>query len=60
MGWDMAGVPTGHIFRVERVRGPVWYAKVPAAGRAPGAEAAGAGGERQCVDLGAKENGGAQ
>jgi hypothetical protein len=21
------GVPTGHVFRVERVRGPVWYAK---------------------------------
>ena len=23
----MAGIPTGHIFRVERKRGPVWYAK---------------------------------
>jgi hypothetical protein len=23
----MAGIPTGHIFRVERERGPVWYAK---------------------------------
>ena len=22
-----AGVPTGHVFRVERARGPVWYAK---------------------------------
>jgi hypothetical protein len=21
------GVPTGHVFRVERTRGPVWYAK---------------------------------
>jgi hypothetical protein len=20
-------VPTGHVFRVQRVRGPVWYAK---------------------------------
>ena len=24
---DAVGVPTGHVFRVERVRGPVWYAK---------------------------------
>jgi integrase len=23
----MAGVPTGHVFRLERKRGPVWYAK---------------------------------
>ena len=31
VGWDMGagpvGRPTGHGFRVERVRGPVWYAK---------------------------------
>ena len=25
--WLSVGVPTGHVFRVERVRGPVWYAK---------------------------------
>ncbi len=23
----MAAVPTGHVFRIERERGPVWYAK---------------------------------
>ncbi len=23
----VAGVATGHVFRVERTRGPVWYAK---------------------------------
>jgi integrase len=27
MGADSVGRPTGHVFRVERVRGPVWYAK---------------------------------
>ena len=28
--WDFGspvGVPSGHVFRVERARGPVWYAK---------------------------------
>ncbi len=28
--WDMAGAlqpPTGRVFRVQRARGPVWYAK---------------------------------
>jgi hypothetical protein len=23
----MTGIPTGHVFRVERRRGPIWYAK---------------------------------
>jgi integrase len=27
MGVATVGRPTGHVFRVERVRGPVWYAK---------------------------------
>src|ERR1039458_1866404 len=27
MGVGSEGRPTGHVFRVERVRGPVWYAK---------------------------------
>jgi hypothetical protein len=25
--WSLAGIPTAHVFRVERKRGPVWYAK---------------------------------
>src|ERR1700758_3506415 len=27
MGGSGSGSPSGHVFRVERVRGPVWYAK---------------------------------
>ncbi|HTU30140.1 MAG TPA: hypothetical protein VMF07_12215 [Solirubrobacteraceae bacterium] len=27
MGGDSIARPTGHVFRVERVRGPAWYAK---------------------------------
>src|ERR1700759_4498983 len=27
MSSGVVGVPTGHVYRIERVRGPVWYAK---------------------------------
>jgi hypothetical protein len=27
MSADSVGRPTGHVLRLERVRGPVWYAK---------------------------------